>query len=147
MDIERSTALNLALLVGGLLLLTAPLAVQPFIHPAPAEIYTESDWSDYDDQENLVYENLSATEQTAFDSALAARPGTANLTLAEAPSALTPPADGIDIYNVYYQESYHLLQVKHVTYQPDFATQVLPRVVLAMGGLLLGLGGGYRQFA
>jgi len=144
---RQSTALNAALLVGACLLITVPLAVGPDVRPDRVEFYVEGDWSDIDGQQTLRYEGLSSTAQTAFDDAREITPKTVNYTVADAPNRLTPPPNGIDIYNVRYQGSFYLLQVKHRTYSADFLTQVLPRIVLGMGGILLGLVAGYREFA
>jgi hypothetical protein len=146
MDIERSTALNLALLLGGLLFLTAPLAAQPDVRPDRIELYVEGDWADRSAQPNLVYENLSTDEQTVFDTVRTSGEPV-NYTADEAPDRLEPGDTTIELYNVQYEGSWYLLQSKRFTYSPDLVTQVLPRIVLAMGGLFAGLIGGYRQFA
>ena len=143
---ERATALNAALLLGGVLLLVVPLTIGPNVPPDRVEFYVESDWSDYDGQRNLGYESLSAAEQSVFDRALE-QSVPVNYSVAEAPDSLTPRPNGIDIYNVRYGGSWYLLQVKHLTYGADFLTQVFPRLVLGMGGILVGLAAGFREFA
>jgi hypothetical protein len=144
---RQSTALNAALLGGACLLITVPLAVGPDVRPDRVEFYVEGDWSDIDGQQNIRYEALSSTGQTAFDDARSSTPETVDDTVADAPNRLTPPPNGIDVYNVRYQGSFYLLQVKYLTDSADFLTQVLPRVVLGVGGILLGLVAGYREFA
>jgi hypothetical protein len=145
--VQQSPTLNAALLVGAVLLLTVPLAIGPDVPPDRIEFYAEDDWSDYDGQENLGYADLTTDEQRAFENALAARPGTLNYTLKNAPDDLTPRRNGMDVYNVRYNGSWYLLQVKYVTYSADFLTQVFPRIVLGLGGIGLGLVAGYREFA
>lgn len=144
---DNTSALNAALLVGAVLLLTVPLAIGPDVPPDQVEFYVEGDWSDIDGQENLGYASLSSAEQAAFDEARAASPDTLNYTVENAPDDLTPRRNGIDVYNVRYDGSWYLLQVKHRTYSADFLTQVLPRIVLGMVGIFVGLAAGYREFA
>ncbi|MFC7132981.1 MULTISPECIES: hypothetical protein [Salinibaculum] len=143
---ERTTALNAALLLGGVVLLVVPLAVGPNVPPDRVEFYVEGDWSDQQGQQNLAYADLSPAEQATFDRALE-QSSPVNYTVAEAPEGLTPPANRIDVYNVRYEESWYLLQVKHLTNSADFLTQVFPRLVLGMGGILVGLAAGFREFA
>lgn len=143
---ERATALNAALLVGALALLTVPLAVGPNVPPDRVEFYVEADWADYDGQENLDYASLSPEERAVFDEARAARPDTVNYSVENAPAGLTPRPNGIDVYNVRYEGSVWLLQTKHLTNSADFVTQVLPRLVLGTGAILVGLVAGYREF-
>lgn len=143
---ERTTALNAALLLGGVLLLIVPLAIGPNVPSDRVEVYVEGDWSDQQGQRNIGYADLPPAEQSAFDRALE-QSTPVNYTVEEAPDSLTPRPNGIDVYNVRYDGSWYLMQVKYRTYSADFVTQVFPRIVLGMGGILVGLAAGFREFA
>jgi len=147
MSLQRSNALNIALLVGAALLLTVPLAVGPDVAPDRVEFSVEGDWADRDGQQTLVYEDLSPAEQSVFDEAQAASPETVTVAAASAPERLTPHTNGIELYNVHHGDEVWLLQAKHRNNSADFLTQVLPRLVLGMSGILLGILAGYREFA
>jgi hypothetical protein len=75
-----------------------------------------------------------------------ARPGTVNDSVENAPAGLWPQPNGVDMYNVEYDGSFWLLQAKHLTNSADFVPQVLPRLLLGMSGLVVGLVASYREF-
>ena len=98
------------------------------------------------DQQTLVYANFSDAERAVFEAALQASPDDLNRSVDDAPERLTPGPDGIAIYNVERDGQFYLLQVKHLSFEVDFATQQLPRLAaLALGAMVLGVAG-YRRF-
>lgn len=147
MDHRQSTALTAALLIAGVVLFAVPVVAPAEAPDDRVEYYVEGDWGDLQGQQNLAYENVSAAQQAVFDRARQQRPDTVNLSVSESPPELTPPADGIDIYNVRYDGEYYLMQVKHLAYDVDFVTQQLPRLgAIAIGALLI-VAAAYRRFA
>ncbi|MFB6189154.1 MAG: hypothetical protein ABEI57_04660 [Halapricum sp.] len=147
MSIDRSAAITLSLLVVGLALIALPILYPPAVPDDRVEYYVEGNWTDYPDQTNLVYANLTAAERGVFDAARRASPDTLNRSVSAAPDSLTPRPEGISIYNVRVDGEYSLLQVKHLTYEADPVTQQLPRLgVMGLGSTLLGLAG-YWRFA
>lgn len=141
----RRSASNALVFLVGVALFAAPLAVPAEAPPDRVEYYVEADWGNYQDQQRLVYANLSGPEKRAFDAARTNESARYNASLRDAPARLTPARNGIDIYNVEYEGEYYLLQVKHFTYEVDLVSQVLPRLGALAAGILLALAAAYRQ--
>lgn len=146
MDVGRSTALTGILLLLGLALIAIPVFAPPDVPDDRVEFYVEQDWMDNPEQTNLEYSNLGEDARAVFDQARRATPGTLNRSAANAPESLTPPPESITIFNVRYDGEFHLLQVRHLTYEADFVTQHLPRLGGLVAGLLFVLGTAYRLF-
>ncbi|MCU4717154.1 hypothetical protein [Halapricum hydrolyticum] len=152
MDFNGDTALIGILLVVGVVLIALPVLVPPDVPNDRVEYYVEGDWMDNEDQPNLVYANLTEAEREVFEEARRTNENTSsgtpvNFSVDEAPESLTPSPDGISIYNVRYENEWYLLQVRHRTYEADFATQHLPRLgAMALGAVCL-VGAAYRRFA
>lgn len=152
MDVDRSTALLGILLVAGSVLIALPVLVPPDVPDDRVEYYVEDDWSDYEGQPNLEYAQLNETERELFDEARRTNQRTRssttiNWSVSDAPGSLTPPPDGIEEYNVRYEGSWYVLQVKHLTYEADFVTQHLPRLGSMALGVVCLVGAAYRRFA
>lgn len=144
---SRPPRVTLALVVIGIALLAGPVFAPPDVPDDRVEFYVEGDWGDYSDQETLAYGDLTAAEQSAFDTARSARPETVNLTPTDAPSSLDPGPDSIALYNVREGSEWYLLQVRHLTYEADFFTQLLPRLGAVALGVGLLVGAAYRRYA
>ena len=144
---SRPPLATLALLVIGIALLAGPVLAPPDVPDDRVEFYVEGDWGNYTDQEVLEYSNLTAAERSVFDTARSNRPETVNLTLGEAPPSLDPGPDSIALYNVRHDSEWYLFQVRHLTYEVDFLTQLLPRLGAVSLGVVLLVGAAYRRYA
>ena len=144
--VDRARLLTLSLVVVGFGLITLPMLAAPEVPDDRVEFYVEGDWMNNPDQQTLAYANFSGAERAVFEAALQASPDDLNRSVSEAPERLTPDPDGIAIYNVERDGQFYLLQVKHLSFEVDFATQQLPRLAtLALGAMVLGVAG-YRRF-
>jgi len=144
MALPRSTALTVALVLVGLAMVAVPIAVPPDVPEDRVEYYVEADWSDYQDHPNRAYANLSTDARAVFDAARTNESGHVNVSSGEAPSEIAPPRGGIEIWDIRYEGSYYLLQGRHLTYEADFGTQLLPRAAAVACGAVLALAGVVR---
>jgi hypothetical protein len=141
---SRSTALTAALLFVGLSLVVVPLLVPPDVPDDRVAYAVEADWSDYQNHPNRAYGNLSADARAVFDAARTNGSGRVNVSYGDAPEAIRPPREGIDVWDVRYEGSYYLLEGRHLTYEADFGTQILPRAAAVACGAVLALVGAFR---
>lgn len=146
MHVDRSTALNGLALLAGLLLVSVTLLSPPEAPTDRVEFYVEPAGGGEPAWETLRYGDLSADARDAFDTARTDSNGYYNATLGDSPDGITPPPDGISVWNVEYEDELYLLQAKHYAYEVDLVGDVLPRVVVAAVGLLLAITGAYREF-
>lgn len=145
MDIERSTALTLALLVVAVVAFTVPLLVPPADPENTVTYSVEQRGGTVDDRDTLVYAEMSEDEQAVFDAARTAARDV-HYTPADTPPRLTPDVNALELYTVRYEESYYAMQVRHSEENVDFLTQHFPRLLGIWTGLLLGLVVTYRRF-
>lgn len=136
----------LALLTVGVALVAAPVLAPPDVPNDRVEYYVEGNWGNYSDQTFVVYDNMSSSAQSIFDTARAERPETVNLSVGESPPSITPDPDTIDLYNVRYDSEVYLLQVRHLTYEAEFLTQQLPRLGSLSLGILMAVFAAYRHW-
>jgi len=144
MTLPRSTALTVALVLVGVAMVAVPVAVSPDVPDDRVEYYVEADWSDYQDHPNRVYANLSTDARAVFDAARTNESGLVNVSYGDVPPEIIPPRGGIEVWDVRYEGSYYLLQGRHLTYEADFGTQVLPRAAAVACGAVLALAGAFR---
>lgn len=145
--VSRPPLRTLALVAIGLALLAGPVLAPPEVPDDRVEFYVEADWGNYSDQEAIEYNDMTAAERSVFDTARSNRPETINLTPDEAPPSLDPGPDSIAVYNVRYDSEWYLLQARHLTYEADFLTQLLPRFGAIALGIALLVGAAYRRYA
>ena len=136
----------LALLAVGVALVAVPVLAPPDVPNDRVEYYVEGNWGNYSDQEFVVYDNMSSSAQSVFDTARTERPETVNVSVPESPPSITPEPDTIDIYNVRYESEVYLLQVRHLTYEADFLTQQLPRLGSLSLGIVVAVFAAYRHW-
>lgn len=143
----RSPSLpSIALVLAGLALFAFPLVAPPQAPPDTVEYYVEADFGDQAGNPNLAYANFSESERRVFDAALANENDTFVTGPENAPDRITPPGEGIRLYNVRYRGDYDALQVRRLSDPPSDAA-VLGRFGSLLAGILVAGYGGYRGFA
>jgi len=141
---SRSTALTAALLLVGLSMAVTPLLVPPDVPNDRVEYAVEAEWGDYQNHPNRAYGNLSTDARALFDTARTHEGGRVNVSYGDAPAAVRPPREGIEVWDVRYEGSYYALEGRHLTHEADLGTQVLPRAAAVACGAVLALAGVFR---
>jgi len=140
------STLSAAFLLAGFALFAFPLVAPPQAPPDTVEYYVEPDFGDQSAHPNLAYENFSENERRVFDAALANQNHTYRTEPGDLPERITPPGEGIRIYNVQYHGDYDALQIRRLS-DPPSDTAILGRFGSLLAGILLAGYGGYRTFA
>lgn len=142
---DRSTALNVFLLLLALSLFLGGLAFPPEKPPNQVEYRVEPIEEQYWDPP-FEYENLTTAEREVFDAARDAPSGTHTVPVDDSPDELTPPPGGIDTYGVNDGNESYSLQVVHYNENADLLSEVVPWLAALVVGTIVGAIAAYRQF-